>query len=408
MSDQSAIRTTVLENGLTIIGEVTPHSKSSAIGFFVRTGSRDERSEESGISHFLEHMVFKGTASFSALELSYEMGRIGAQANAYTSEEATVYYAAVLPEHLPRMHELLAEMMRPTLEQHEYDTERNVILEEIALYHDRPQFYLFEQALGDFFGSHPAGNSVLGTTASIEALPRESMQRYHQERYVPSNMTLVAAGNFSWEQLLDDAQRFTAGWGDRPAPRAYPPFEAAGQDKTLRRKNLVQSHVLLLCEGCSAQDDERFPLAVLATILGDSSGSKLYWELVDSGIAESAGADNEERDRTGCFMAYASTEPGRIDQVSEILRRVLAAPLEFDDAELARAKAKLAAKLVLGSELPMGRLMALGNEFLYLRTVHELRALIDRVMAVERPHIEAALARFPLTSWREYRLVPEE
>ena len=159
-----------LSNGLTIVGEVNPNHKSCGLGYFVKTGARDETKEEAGISHFLEHMMFKGTAKRDALQVSFDLGNIGAQANAFTSEENTVYYSAIIPEYFEELHELLTDMLRPSLVQEEFDTEKKVILEEIALYQDRPHFYLYEHATAAFFGTHPLSQSVLGTTESVSAL----------------------------------------------------------------------------------------------------------------------------------------------------------------------------------------------------------------------------------------------
>jgi predicted Zn-dependent peptidase len=178
------MKKTVLSNGLTVVGEPNPANVSAAIGFFVRTGSRDENEQESGVSHFLEHMMFKGTATRSAEDITFQLGNIGAQANAFTSEENTVYYGAVIPEHLPAMQELLSDMLRPAIDPDEFSTEKNVILEEIALYQDRPTHVLFEKAYRTFYGTHPVGNSVLGSTDSISALTYEQMRGYFERRKV--------------------------------------------------------------------------------------------------------------------------------------------------------------------------------------------------------------------------------
>lgn len=404
---QDGTRHTVLENGLTLIGEQRTQALSTAIGYFVKTGARDETNRESGVSHFLEHMMFKGTAKRTSLDITYELGNLGAQANAFTSEENTVFYAQVIPEYFGRMQELLSDMLRPSLVREEFDMEKKVILEEIALYQDRPHFYLFEHAMSDFYKSHTAGNSVLGTTDSISALSRDEMKSYFDRRYSPVNMVLVAAGHFDWDSFVADAQRLTDGWKAFEAGRAAPPHTPVSVRQEYRKKNLTQAHTLFLAEGASAQDEERYALSVLATILGDSSGSRLYWELVDKGVAEDAGADNDERDGTGCFLAYASCLPDRIEQVSEILRKVLSTPLEFSDEDLERAKTKLAAKIVLSGELPMGRLMALGLEWNYRQRLHSLRESMEKLRALTRRDIAAALERFPLRTVSEYRLLPE-
>ena len=165
--------THTLPNGLQLIGETSPSARSVALGFFVRTGSRDETPEVSGVSHFLEHMMFKGTPRRTALEVNLDFDRIGASYNAYTSEENTVYYAAVLPEYLPKAMDVLADILRPSLRQEDFDTEKKVILEEIKMYEDQPGSVASENARRIYYEKHPLGNSVLGTSASVADLTAE-------------------------------------------------------------------------------------------------------------------------------------------------------------------------------------------------------------------------------------------
>src|SRR5437870_6074287 len=192
----------VLSNGLTIVGEISPSARSVAVGFFVKTGARDETAAESGVSHFLEHMVFKGTPHRTALEVNYDFDRIGAHYNAFTSEENTVFYAAILPEYLPQAVDILADILRPSLRVEDFDMEKKVIIEEIGMYEDQPMWSAYDRAKKAFFADHPLGNSVLGTPDSITALTRDQMQGYFDKRYVAANITVSAAGNFSFPQLV--------------------------------------------------------------------------------------------------------------------------------------------------------------------------------------------------------------
>src|SRR3954464_3506515 len=191
-----------LANGLTIIGETSPTARSVAIGFFVRTGARDETPEESGLSHFLEHMVFKGTPRRTALDVNLDFDRIGASYNAYTSEENTVYYAAVLPEYLPKAVDILADILRPSLRVEDFTTEKEVILEEIGMYEDQPGWAAGDHARRIYYGPHPLGNSVLGAKERITALARDQMHAYFSRRYAPTNIVVSAAGNFEWTELV--------------------------------------------------------------------------------------------------------------------------------------------------------------------------------------------------------------
>src|SRR5215472_10800237 len=169
---------TQLPNGLQLIGETSPSARSVALGFFVRTGSRDETPEVSGVTHFLEHMVFKGTPRRSSLDVNADFDRIGADYNAYTSEENTVFHAAVLPEYLPQAVDILADILRPSLRDEDFDMEKKVIIEEIGMYDDQPMWSAYDRAKRIYFAEHPLGNSILGTKESVTALKRDQMQAY--------------------------------------------------------------------------------------------------------------------------------------------------------------------------------------------------------------------------------------
>ncbi len=404
---QSKVTEHTLENGLKIICESSPRAQSVGVGFFVQTGSRDETKKESGVSHFLEHMLFKGTEKRNALQLTFEMGNIGAQANAFTSEENTVYYATVLPEYLAQMQDILSDMMRSTLDTHEFNTEKNVILEEIALYEDRPQFFLFDNATTHFFGEHPAGNSVLGSAESIKALARDEMKAYFDRRYAPNNMVFVCAGNIDADRVIAQTESLCGNWKRFDTPRSRPEFVCSKKEKIFKKPNIQQSHVLLLSDGPSAQDKDRYALSLLSMILGDSTGSRMYYDLVQSGIAESAGADTDERDQVGCFYAYAVTEPESADQVSQKMRSILQSARDFSEADVNRAKVKSISRIVASGELPMGRLMALGSEWLYRQEIQNLQELIAAIKSVTVKDIRQALERFSLECISEYRLIPE-
>ena len=409
MQDHSGriVRREELPNGLVLLGEVSPGSQSSALGFFAQTGSRDELSHESGLSHFLEHMIFKGSTKRGALELTYALGSIGAQVNACTSEEYTLYYGAVIPEYFNAFQEILSEMMCPAIDGGEFETEKKVILEEIALYQDRPQFWLYEQSCLDYFAGHPAGNSVLGTTASVSALRPDHMKSYFERRYVPGNMLCVAAGNFEWGAFLDCARAQCESWRPGSAPREHAPWRARQSQREFRRKGIKQAHLLFLTPGACAQEQERYALRVLATVLGDSVGSKLYWSLIDRGLAESAGCDHDDRDQIGVFSAFASTEPDKLELVRRELKSILSDALNFSETELEQAKAKLAARMVLSGELPMGRLSSLGMSWIYRREIHNLRQSLDKLRNVSKTDVAAAVGKYGLRQWGEYLLLPE-
>ncbi|MCP4453149.1 MAG: insulinase family protein, partial [Planctomycetes bacterium] len=243
-----------LSNGLQLIGEVNAHAKSAAVGFFVKSGSRDETPEVSGVSHFLEHMMFKGTEKMSALEVNAAFDATGAQFNAFTSEEQTVYYASVLPEYVARVTSLWIDLMRPSLRDEDFDLEKNVIKEEIAMYQDMPNFEVMDRCRSLHFQSHPCGNSVLGTVDSIDALTSQQMRDYFSQRYAPNNMVLVWAGNFQWDEMVDLAEQGSASWQAQAVAR--PLSHSSGSfktDRTVQRK-MAREHICLMSHGISFQD----------------------------------------------------------------------------------------------------------------------------------------------------------
>lgn len=401
------LRSHTTANGLVLLGEVNPRADTAAVGFFVKTGSRDETPKEAGVSHFLEHMMFKGTPNRTSLEITYELGNIAARANAFTSEECTVYYGGIVPAFFSRMHHLLCDMVRPSLDPDEFAMEKKVILEEIALYLDKPGFFLREKAQEDFFRGHTAGNSVLGSRESITALSRDEMYEYFERRYVPGNMVLAAAGRFDWDRFISDSEELCGGWQPGRVSRQTSRHNPTSGGLTLYRPNLKQSHLVLLCPSASVQDSERFSLAILASLLTDGSLEGAYWKLVHTGVAESAWADLSERDGCGYFELGLCVDPESLEQARELLLQVVQTPITVDESDLERAKTRAISRMVLHDELPMGRMMDLGLSYLARGRTRTLEEAIQEIASVTVSSIQSALERFPLRGWLEYRLLPE-
>src|SRR5919197_998606 len=245
-----AFHQTKLDNGLQVIGESSPSARSVALGFFVRTGARDETPEVSGVTHFLEHMVFKGTPHRTALDVNLDFDRIGADYNAFTSEENTVFHAAVLPEYVPPAVDILADILRPSLRQEVFDMEKNVIIEEIGMYEDQPTWSAYDHAKRIYFADHPLGNSILGTPESIRALTRDQMHEYFTRRYVAPNVTAVAAGHYDWKHLVSLVESHCGGWGAGPVGRqGVRETPGSGEFKWVTKENVAHEHVFLISPG---------------------------------------------------------------------------------------------------------------------------------------------------------------
>jgi predicted Zn-dependent peptidase len=397
-----------LENGLTLIGEYNPQAETFAAGYFVKTGARDEREEVAGVSHFLEHMMFKGTARRSAEDINREFDELGANYNAYTSDERTVYYASVLSSRREALLELLSDMMRPALRERDFEVEKQVILEEIAMYEDRPNFKVFEEGNRRYYQGHPLGNSVLGSVASIQALTPEAMRAYFEARYAADNLLLVVAGNYAWEELKAQVAALTRAWRPSGATREYPPLRPRHGSEALASDKVKRVHLALYAPGVSAQDPRRYAAAVLANVLGDETGSRLYWALVDKGLAESASLMHDGADQVGSFIGYVSTGPEELPQVMEALGRELQAVQEegVKADEWERAKRKLATALTLRGETPFGRLMSLGVSYLYQREYLSLQQTVDTIMALTPGDAAALLSARPFDKLYTFRLEP--
>jgi len=389
----------ILPNGLEVVAECNAEARSTALGFFVKTGARDETDEVAGVSHFLEHMVFKGTPTRSADDVNREFDEMGAHYNAFTNEEHTVFHAAVLPEYLRPALGLLSDILRPSLRDDDFETEKKVIIEEIRMYADQPPFGADDHVRAAHFGRHPLGRSVLGTVQSITDLKVESMRDYFRRRYSPGNIALVAAGQVDFEALVAAAGECCGRWEPFEAGRKVERAAPHTGFECLLKESSTQEYVLQLANGPGATDDDRFAAKLLATILGDDSGSRLFWELVDPGLAESANLGHGDYEGTGLYMTYLSCEP---EQTADNLRRVMEIyqGVEADGAtaaELEQAKNKINSRVVLSSERPRGRLFNLGSNWTYRREYRSVKDDLDAVDAVTLDQLVAVLAKYPLT-----------
>lgn len=398
---------TTLPNGLKIIGEHNPEAQSFAAGYFVKTGARDESLEVSGVSHFLEHMMFKGTDKRSAEAINLEFDAIGANYNAYTSDERTVYYGAVLPERGAALVDLLTDMMRPALREDDFTVEKNVILEEIAMYEDRPSFKVFEEGNERFYQGHPLGQSVLGSPESIRALRQEQMLTYFRARYAADNLFLTVAGNYDWDALVAQVSGLTGSWQPSQASRLHPALRGATGDERLTLPTLARTHTAVYAPGVGAQDPLRYAAGVLANCVGDSSG-RLYWALLDNGLADSASLSHDAADGTGVFVGYLSTSPEGQAEALRVYREVLGSVQEngVTEDEWRRAQRKLATGLTLRGETPFGRLMSLGARYELEGRYASVGDTVAQIMAASLEDAQALLARKPFEKLFTLTLAP--
>ncbi|MGB9688057.1 M16 family metallopeptidase [Thermogutta sp.] len=389
-----------LWNGVEVICESHPRALSIALGFFVRAGSRDEPPELAGVSHFLEHMAFKGTGRITSEDINRGFDEIGASYNATTSFEETVYYAVFLPEYLDRAFELLALLLRPALRQEDFELEKQVILEEISMYLDQPPYGVDDLCRARFFAGHPLGQSVIGTTESISRLTVEQMRSYYNQRYTATNVVIAATGAVEFPKLVALAEKHCSHLEPIESERIRQRLlEPAYGLRVHQKPTATQEYVIQLAEAPPADSPDRFAAQMLAAIVSGSSSSRLYWEFIEPGRVDSISLSYEGYEDAGVFATLMSCDPGMLQENLQRLREVYTAIEQHGVTaeELERVKNKLMSSLALAAERPSARLFPVGSERL---TTGQYRSLEDDLAIIEKLTLEqvnAVAEKYPLT-----------
>lgn len=372
-----------LPNGLTVLAEPDDSAHTAAVGFFVKTGARDETGPLMGVSHFLEHMCFKGTDTRSADDINRAFDDLGVRNNAYTSHEQTVYYAHGLPEVLDETTEVLVDMLRPALREDDFETEKKVILEEIAMYEDRPFWRLQDRLQELFYEGHGLGHRVLGTQQTVSDLSAAAMRGYFDRRYAADQIVVAAAGRFDAAAWMEKLGTLTASWSAAEEHANDATVTANAASEVITDEKLSRTYLGLLWPAPHEADPLRHAAQVYSDVVGDADGSRIYWALVDQGLADEAGMGFQPMRGIGQFMSYATCDPERATEVRDVLYRTIAeAANELTSEELDRAKAKLATLLGLESERPAGRMHRLGDQWLALGTCRPLSEETEALLAV--------------------------
>ena len=392
-------RNHTLENGLEIVAECNDGAHSLGVGFFVRTGARDETDRVAGVSHFLEHMVFKGTPRRSADDVNREFDELGAHYNAFTSEENTVYYAAVLPEYQEPCIDLLADIMRPSLRDEDFDMEKKVILEEIQMYADQPPFGMDDKIKALHYGDHPLARSVLGTLDTVAELSVDQMRTYFESRYSPGNLFVAAAGRVDFDALVEQVNSRCGQWAPQPTSRDIPPPASRAEFHSVVRDSTAQQYILQLADAPASENDDRYAAKLLATMLGDDSGSRLYWELIDPGLAESASLGHYEYLGAGMFFTWVSCAPESAQDIFDRVGQLISQAEEdgFTQKELSQAQNKVKARVVLGSERPRNRLFNVGGNWMQRSEYRSVADDLTAVDAVTLDDVHRVLAQYPIS-----------
>ena len=386
-----------LENGLTIIGERDTNAHTSALGFWVSTGARDEESDLMGVSHFLEHMMFKGTRKRTAEEVNRDFDAIGAVNNAFTSAEMTAYWAHLLPEKLVPGLEILSDILRPELREDDFDSEKKVILEEIAMYEDQPFWVLYEHAMERFYGEHRLAHRVLGTPDSVSSMSLGSMKDYFADRYSSDNTVLALSGAFDFDEVVDTARDLCGHWEPSKPTRDYQVRNPITDRSDLSIPELGQSYLVMLAQAPDAQSEQRYAASLLSHTLGGDETSKLYWSLVETGICEEAQSSYDPRDQAGEFAIWSVCSESRLDDVESMIQdEIRALPENLVQDDLDRARARTATHAVISSERPLGRLNRIAANWLRRRTYTTLEEEMRRIDLVTIKDVIDCAGLFPM------------
>jgi predicted Zn-dependent peptidase len=379
----SAPQVTELGSGVRVVTEEVPSVRSVALGLWVRTGSRDETPAQAGVSHFLEHLLFKGTARYSAIEISERFDGLGASVNAATGKETTHLHARFLDEHTEDVFDLLSEMLlAPTYP--DIDSERQVVLEEIAMYEDEPQDRVHDVLAEAVFGAHPLGRRVLGEGGVIASIPVPDIEAYRSARYTGADIVVGAAGHLDHARIVALAEALVS----PPDGGGAAPEEAL--DSATRfcfhTKDTEQYHICFGAPGLRRDDERRYGLAVLDAIFGGSTSSRLFREVREKrGLAYSVGSYNEQFTDAGLVATYVGTREDNVEEACSIigaeLARLRSEPVSED--ELLRAKESVKGRLVLSSESTAARMTRISRATLFGLPIDSLDQMLAKVDAIE-------------------------
>jgi predicted Zn-dependent peptidase len=397
------VERTELPGGLRVLTETMPGVLSATLGIWVGVGSRDETPQLAGSSHFLEHLLFKGTRSRSALEIATAMDAVGGEMNAFTAKEHTCYYANVLASDLPLAVTLLSDLVTDAVNDAEdLESERTVVLEEIAMRDDEPADAVHDLFSETLFGDSPLGRSVLGSVESIEGLSRDDVDGWYRGRYATPSIVVAAAGRVDHRQVVD---LVAAAFGERLSGASGPAPLRSGDDVVLdrpaRRTGLInrrteQTHLLLGGLGMGRHDERRFAAAVLDTAVGGGMSSRLFQEVREKrGLVYSVGSALTHYTGTGSFTVYAGCSPKRVPEVLRLVREELArvAADGLTAEEVTRGRGQLKGGLVLGLEDTGSRMSRLGKAEISFGEYLSVRDVLERIDAVDEEQVRQVAAQ---------------
>ena len=390
----SSYRKTVLPNGLRIVSEELTHVRSVSVGVWIDVGSRDESASLNGISHFIEHMVFKGTSSRSVKEIARSLESVGGYLNAFTGKEHTCYYARVLDEYTELAIDVLSDLtLHAVFPPRDLEKEKGVVIEELKNVEDDPDDIIHDYFDKALFGEHPLGFPVIGSESNLRSFTRDDLLRHVKSHYIPEKMVLAAAGNVSHERLVELAQKY---FGDRSARRLrkstgrVKPHTSKSQRKEYN-KQIQQAHVCIGTQAWSIKSKQRYPLLVMNTLLGDGMSSRLFQNIREKyGFAYSVYSNATLMSDAGVFSAYIGTDKAHVTTSIDLIVREFTKLQEnpVSKAELRRTKAQLKGSMMLSLESIPNRMMRLGSSELYFHEFNPIDSILRQIDEVSRDQVQ--------------------
>ncbi len=388
LKEIDSVQKTTLQNGLRIVTENIESVKSISVGIWVKTGSRNESDELAGVTHFLEHMLFKGTDSRSAYDIAQSMESVGGYLNAFTSSEYTCYYARCVDDQLERALDVLSDMvLSPSFPEEEIEKEKKVVIEEMKMYRDSPDDYLFEEFSSKLFEGHALGRPILGFENTVSAFKRQDLYDYMADRYKPSNLLVAVAGHVDHEKVVELVSGYFGANQSDQVVNGHQPIDAFSPEKLQLTKAIEQTHYILGRRGLNFDHEDKYQLLLANTVLGSGMSSRLHQNVREKyGYCYSIQSFNQSYSDSGIWGVYVGTDKEYVNHVHELVVNELdkIRNEEIPAKELEEAKSQLKGKLLLSQENTSNRMMRLAKSELYFNrfvTLDELEENIEEVSA---------------------------
>jgi len=400
-----------LSNGLRIIGERIPHFRSVSVGLWLGAGSQFETPSEAGVSHFLEHMVFKGTEKRSARKIAEEMDAVGGQLNAFTAKECTCFYAKVVDEHLPLAMDVIADLVTaPTFDAAEMEKEKGVVIEEIAMSEDTPEDLVHELLMLANYGDQPVARPILGTEDSVKSFRRDDLVSYWKRMYRPQNAVLAIAGNYDWESVVKLAEAMLGKWMPEGFEKRDCVTNPVKPTILTREKDIEQIHICMGFPGLTLGDDRNYELSLFNSVFGGAMSSRLFQKIREElGAAYTVYSYPNAYTDSGMLSVYAATN---VDMAAEVCGLLLEEAKKLADEgmtmdEFTMAREQLKSGYILGLESTSARMQSIGRRMLLMNGTRTETEVIDRVNAIKYDDVNA-LMREILTAPHSVALVGKD